>query len=278
MGKTNPEEEKPKSAKSATLLKVKSDIRKGLKKERREKKDTMAEEEAKLGESLPMQGSLVHLLPLHLAADAQGITPKKKAKKSKKSDEDEAVVAAVNMLTDGYVQEEEEEVSVKKVSKKKDKKMKGNAKEEEEEAVVKKDKKGKKRKVEEEEEEPVAAKKKDKKDKKKQKVSDKEEVPPAPVIGAKAEAEKGPSSGGGGGRAFQRVKAEEWLGKKGAIDNRYEATFGDQGWGYKAQQVLGQVRGKDFRHEKTKKKRGSYMGGLIDPNANFSTKFDSDDE
>lgn len=42
--------------------------------------------------------------------------------------------------------------------------------------------------------------------------------------------------------------------------------------------MLGAVRGKDFRHEKTKKKRGSYRGGLIDPNATFSHKFDSDDE
>lgn len=38
-----------------------------------------------------------------------------------------------------------------------------------------------------------------------------------------------------------------------------------------------QVRGKDFRHEKTKKKRGSYKGGLID-NAVNSFKFESDDE
>jgi hypothetical protein len=38
-----------------------------------------------------------------------------------------------------------------------------------------------------------------------------------------------------------------------------------------------QVRGKDFRHEKTKKKRGSYKGGLIDHAIN-SFKFDSDDE
>lgn len=38
-----------------------------------------------------------------------------------------------------------------------------------------------------------------------------------------------------------------------------------------------QVRGKDFRHEKTKKKRGSYRGGVID-NAINSIKFDSDDE
>ena len=38
-----------------------------------------------------------------------------------------------------------------------------------------------------------------------------------------------------------------------------------------------QVRGKDFRHEKTKKKRGSYRGGLIDNQIN-SYKFESDDE
>jgi hypothetical protein len=50
------------------------------------------------------------------------------------------------------------------------------------------------------------------------------------------------------------------------------------GWGFKAQQVLGAVRGKDFRHEKTKKKRGSYKGGNIDPDARFSYKFESDDE
>lgn len=50
------------------------------------------------------------------------------------------------------------------------------------------------------------------------------------------------------------------------------------GWGFKAQQVLGAVRGKDFRHEKTKKKRGSYRGGAIDPNATFSFKYESDDE
>ncbi|KAL6763959.1 hypothetical protein V8C86DRAFT_3022592 [Haematococcus lacustris] len=82
--------------------------------------------------------------------------------------------------------------------------------------------------------------------------------------------------GGTAARAFQRVKAEEWLGKKGSVDNSYEGTFGEAGWGYKAQQVLGAVRGKDFRHEKTKKKRGSYRGGNIDPAASHSFKFDSD--
>lgn len=51
-----------------------------------------------------------------------------------------------------------------------------------------------------------------------------------------------------------------------------------RGWGFKAQQVLAAVRGKDFRHEKTKKKRGSYKGGNIDPHASYSDKFESDDE
>jgi hypothetical protein len=96
----------------------------------------------------------------------------------------------------------------------------------------------------------------------------------------------GYSSGGGEGsgregtaaKAFQRVKAEEWLGKKGSWDNSYVGTFGTDGWGFKAQQVLGQVRGKDFRHEKTKKKRGSYRGGAIDVGARCSYKFDSDED
>jgi hypothetical protein len=84
--------------------------------------------------------------------------------------------------------------------------------------------------------------------------------------------------GGTAVKAFQRVKADDWMGKKGSWDNSYEGTFGQQGWGFKAQQILGKVRGKDFRHEKTKKKRGSYRGGLIDSNAVCSYKFESDDE
>ena len=77
-------------------------------------------------------------------------------------------------------------------------------------------------------------------------------------------------------RSFRRVKSEEWLGKKGSMKNSYEATFGSGGWGHKAQQVLGATRGKGFRHEKTKKKRGSYMGGKIDSSARASFKYDSD--
>lgn len=56
-----------------------------------------------------------------------------------------------------------------------------------------------------------------------------------------------------------------------------EAAFGEEGWGFKANKILTKVRGKDFRHEKTKKKRGSYRGGVIDTNVK-SFKFDDSEE
>lgn len=46
-------------------------------------------------------------------------------------------------------------------------------------------------------------------------------------------------------------------------------------WGHKANNVLKFTKGKSFRHEKTKKKRGSYCGGAISTSVN-SIKFDSD--
>lgn len=60
-------------------------------------------------------------------------------------------------------------------------------------------------------------------------------------------------------------------------NNSYAATFGEDGWGAKAQKVLGAVRGKDFTREKNKKKRSNYRGGAIDMGSN-SIKFESDDE
>ena len=44
-------------------------------------------------------------------------------------------------------------------------------------------------------------------------------------------------------------------------------------YGFKAHQDLIVTRGKGFRHEKTKKKRGSYKGGPIDTSVH-SIKFD----
>lgn len=60
-------------------------------------------------------------------------------------------------------------------------------------------------------------------------------------------------------------------------DNSYEGTFGNEGWGAKASEKLLQTRGKSFRAEKTKKKRGSYSGGEINRNAVNSYKFDDDE-
>ena len=56
---------------------------------------------------------------------------------------------------------------------------------------------------------------------------------------------KGPT----GARAFKRVNDDEWLGKKGAWDNSYEAKFGSSGWGAKASQTLLQVsHALDWKH------------------------------
>ena len=59
-------------------------------------------------------------------------------------------------------------------------------------------------------------------------------------------------------------------------DNTYVGTFGESGYGFKANEVLARVRGKDFRSEKTKKKRGSYRGGVIDMHAVRSVKLSDD--
>lgn len=114
--------------------------------------------------------------------------------------------------------------------------------------------------------------------KKKAKKSKAEPAPETPPQAADDGADAEPRGAGTGtaAKAFQRVKDDEWLGKTGSWNNSYNATFGEAGWGARAQAVLGTVRGKDFRHEKTKKKRGSYRGGLIDSGAVASYKFDSD--
>lgn len=79
--------------------------------------------------------------------------------------------------------------------------------------------------------------------------------------------------------AFQRVKIDQVEFKDDRLkDNSYWAKDGaDIGYGAKAQEVLGQVKGRDFRHEKTKKKRGSYRGGIIDLQSH-SVKFNYSDE
>ncbi|KAL3830144.1 hypothetical protein ACJIZ3_018946 [Penstemon smallii] len=79
--------------------------------------------------------------------------------------------------------------------------------------------------------------------------------------------------------AFQRVKIDEVeFADERLQDNSYWAKAGaENGYGAKAQEILGQVKGRGFRHEKTKKKRGSYRGGIIDLQSH-SIKFDNSDD
>jgi nucleolin len=80
---------------------------------------------------------------------------------------------------------------------------------------------------------------------------------------------------------FRRVKSdvntEHFGGADSRIyDNSYNAFrdgMGDGDWGDKAASDFKTVKGKNFRHEKTKKKRGSYRGGKISTGIN-SIKFE----
>ena len=78
---------------------------------------------------------------------------------------------------------------------------------------------------------------------------------------------------------FRRVVAEEIEVPHVLQDNSFDAKINAEGdWGEKANNDLRFTRGKSFRHEKTKKKRGSYKGGAINTSVS-SIKFDdSDDE
>jgi hypothetical protein len=94
---------------------------------------------------------------------------------------------------------------------------------------------------------------------------------------------------------FQRIKSDEvsYLKVRGGdaeaarlLDNTFESKFKDtwadgevrEDYGAKASAILSQVRGKDFRHEKTKKKRGTYKGGPVDMASNSIKFVNSADE
>ncbi len=67
------------------------------------------------------------------------------------------------------------------------------------------------------------------------------------------------------------------------IPGLHFATFSFQrgakgSWGERANKDLIVTQGKRFKHEKTKKKRGSYKGGSIDASQVCSVKFDSDSD
>ncbi|EUB59898.1 Nucleolar and coiled-body phosphoprotein [Echinococcus granulosus] len=63
---------------------------------------------------------------------------------------------------------------------------------------------------------------------------------------------------------FRRVEDDAYVVPPELADNSFAAKRGAQGsWGERADMTLKFTRGKDFRHEKTKKKRGTYNGGII---------------
>jgi len=77
--------------------------------------------------------------------------------------------------------------------------------------------------------------------------------------------------------SFRRVVAEDIYVPNQLADNSFDAKIGSRGdWGEKANNDLRHTKGKSFRHEKTKKKRGSYRGGNINTSIN-SIKFDDDE-
>jgi len=102
-----------------------------------------------------------------------------------------------------------------------------------------------------------------------------------PAAGSAPARPAGPRPPRASNAPFHRVDAA-LVAERGLIhdaalaDNTYEGTFAGSGWGAKANDVLGKVKGKDFRHEKTKKKRGTYRGGAIESGATASFKFADD--
>jgi len=87
---------------------------------------------------------------------------------------------------------------------------------------------------------------------------------PTPVV---TPASKGTRPKKGSNTPFKRVRDEdyeEFLQKNQELaDNSYDTAFNASGYGKRASDVLIQVRGKDFRHGKTKMKRGNYRGGKM---------------
>lgn len=101
---------------------------------------------------------------------------------------------------------------------------------------------------------------------------DKKPVAAAPVTPKPTPAvtptSKGTRPKKGSNTPFKRVRDEdyeEFLNTNQELaDNSYDTAFNASGYGKRASDVLLQVRGKDFRHGKTKMKRGNYRGGKID--------------
>ncbi|CAN6994061.1 unnamed protein product [Brassica oleracea var. botrytis] len=246
-----------------------------VKKEKKKKKKVEVTEEEKVKET---------------DAEIEDGVEEKKIKKKKKNKESKVEVAKEEEVkeTSGEIEE-----GVKEKKKKKKNKSKAT---EAETLLGDEEKVSKKRKRSEPEEETKEQTEDDDEDSKRRK---KEEIVAEDDIGVQEtpvkengnveqsetkstdkKSGKGLSNSKEPKKPFQRVNVEEVVFTDDRLkDNSYWAKGGaDSGYGAKAQEVLGQVRGRGFRHEKTKKKRGSYRGGEIDLESH-SVKFEySDDE
>ncbi|XP_010451810.1 PREDICTED: nucleolar and coiled-body phosphoprotein 1 [Camelina sativa] len=214
----------------------------------------------------------------------------KKEKKKKKKKETKVEVAEEEKVKET---EAEVEDGLKEKKKKKKKSKSVEADDDDEERVSKKRKRSEPEETKEETEDDDEESKRRKKEEKV--VEEDKGVQETPVKQSdiqengnaeKSEAKstnqmsgKGLSNSKEPKKPFQRVNVDDVVFTDERLrDNSYYALpNAEVGYGYKAQEILGQVRGRDFRHEKTKKKRGSYRGGQIDLQSH-SIKFENSDE
>ncbi|KAF8102620.1 hypothetical protein N665_0198s0315 [Sinapis alba] len=203
---------------------------------------------------------------------------KEKKKKKKEAKEEEKVKE-----TDALIEDGEKEKKKKKKNKSKSSEAESLVDDDGKEKSSKKRKRSEPEETKEQTEEDVEESKRRKKE---ESVVEETPVKQADVQEngnvekSEKKSEKGLSNSKEPKKPFQRVNVEEIIFTDDRLkDNSYWAKDGaDSGYGAKAQEVLGQVRGRGFRHEKTKKKRGSYRGGEIDLQSH-SVKFEySDDE
>jgi len=174
------------------------------------------------------------------------------------------------------VKEEKEEESESEDEKEKKEKKENEDQKEKEKNQKKKDKKDKKEKKKQEKEK---VEEKDEEEETKVDEKDESKEPEEPVQNGSAspnldyskQPQKSP------GVPFRRVKEEDVEFEDDRLrNNSYWGKKGDE-YGRAANKDLVIVKGKDFRHAKTKKKKGTYRGGAIDLCVN-SIKFANADE
>ncbi|KAH0481100.1 MAG: uncharacterized protein KVP18_003565 [Porospora cf. gigantea A] len=76
---------------------------------------------------------------------------------------------------------------------------------------------------------------------------------------------------------FQRVDSSKYQERMLVVDNSYAANYKNDAFAAKAAEELGRVRGRDFRHEKSKKKRAGWRSGGSLTDGSNSFKFPESD-